>query len=81
MERQTGKGKQQIFSFTPFIQQCPSPLLIKKKTILYEPGFPKAMWASFPVTIMPQIKKPQHSKMVGNTFRDVRTSQEAWILI
>lgn len=35
-----------------------SPLLKKKGEVLQQPAFPRAMWASFAVIIMPQIKKP-----------------------
>lgn len=57
--------------------QGPGPLLIKKKqNIFYQPVFPKAMWDSFAVIIIAQIKKLQHSKVVGNIFCDVRAPQK-----
>lgn len=37
---------------------------------------PETLWASIAVRIMPQIKKPQHSKKVKNASYDVRGTQK-----
>lgn len=76
MGKQRGKEKQQIFLFTPFIQQWMSPLLMQTKTVCI--WLPQTI---FFTQIMPQVKKSQHSKTLWNTSYEVRESQEAWILI